>query len=482
VDIPNSVTNIGGWAFGDCTSLSTINYEGTVEEWHNIQKDSDWSLLGYSCTVYCTDGNVTYGSDESEKMFDYVLETDSTCKITRYNGYDSYIVIPEYIDGYRVTAIGEKAFASNNNIISVTIPSTVTEIHSYAFLDCNGLENVIIPDSVTKIDTGAFQNCGSLITIDVPASVTSIGDDAFGAPCLLAINVEAGNNYYTSIDGVLLSADGKTLICYPCGKTPFVIPNGVEAIGLNAFKGCNNGVHTIVIPEGVTTIDSRAFNNLNLTDVTLPASVTSIGDYTFAGNTNLSKITYSGTVAEWAAVMKGAGWHSNTGNYTVYCTDGTIAKDGTITYNSTEDPEVEALYEYITSDDGTCEINQYYGNEAHVVIPEYLGGYKVVSIAKGAFYANTSIMSVTIPNGVTSIGEQAFADCTSMTEVIIPESVETIYSDAFDGCDNLKSVYYNSTISEWQTVYLGNYGESTWNATVYCTDGSIAADGTVTYN
>ena len=91
---------------------------------------------------------------------------------------------------------------------------------------------------------------------------------------------------------------------------------------------CNGTLITeLVIPNGVTRIGSYAFRNCTgLTSITIPNSVTSIWQQAFYGCTGLTSITYTGTKAQWDAINKGSGWNSNTGAYTIHCTDGDIAK------------------------------------------------------------------------------------------------------------------------------------------------------------
>jgi hypothetical protein len=199
--------------------------------------------------------------------FDFTLEGDSIT-ITKYKGSATEVVIPFRIDDIPVTSIGDNAF-----------------------YDCDHLVSVSIPSSVTSIGGSAFDNCDSLVSVTIPSSVTSIGYLAFsGCNKLTDITVDAGNTVYSSVNGVLFSKDGKTLIQYPQGKTftSYTIPSGVTSIGNDAFWDCRNLV-SVTIPSSVTSIGDCAFWDCrNLVSVTIPSSVTSIGGWAFKGCDKLS--------------------------------------------------------------------------------------------------------------------------------------------------------------------------------------------------
>ncbi|MBQ8448356.1 MAG: leucine-rich repeat domain-containing protein, partial [Clostridia bacterium] len=115
--------------------------------------------------------------------------------------------------------------------------------------------------------------------------------------------------------------------------TSITIPESVSSIGISAFAYCY-GLTSITIPESVTSIGNSAFSHCkSLTSITIPKGVTSIGWSTFYNCSRLTSINYTGTIAEWNAIEKGSDWNTSTPNYTVTCTDGTISKSGTVTYN-----------------------------------------------------------------------------------------------------------------------------------------------------
>ena len=117
--------------------------------------------------------------NESVSEIKWKLTRDGTVTITGYNGTSSEIEIPDTINGYCVTSIGDDAFYGCSSITSIEIPSSVTSIGEDAFRGCSSLTSVEIPSSVTSIGNYAFYNCSSLTSIEIPSSVTSIGHWTF---------------------------------------------------------------------------------------------------------------------------------------------------------------------------------------------------------------------------------------------------------------------------------------------------------------
>ena len=179
----------------------------------------------------------------------------------------------------------------------IQIPATykgkpVTHILPYAFSSAANLVSISIPDSVTIIDDYAFNNCSNLTSVSIPDSVTIIGNFAF---------------------------------CNCYRLTSVTIPNSVTTIGISAFESCSS-LTSIILPSTITVIEYSTFWYCsNLTSVTIPVSVTKLYNSIF-GLTNLTEIHYGGTIEEWYAIEKSSSWDDYTGNYTIYCTDGEIKK------------------------------------------------------------------------------------------------------------------------------------------------------------
>ena len=304
--IPDNVTYIGGAVFADCSSLTEIK-------------------VSTQNAKYVSVNGVLYNKDKTTIMCYPAGKKDKNYKI---------------LDG--VTEICTSAFNGCSSLTSITIPDSVTEIGVSAFSGCSSLTGITIPDSVTRIDMSTFRGCSSFTSITIPDNVTYIDIWAFnGCTGLTAIDVKAGNNNYTSVNGVLFNKDKTELICYPAGKTDksYNIPSCVTNVGGWAFDGCTS-LTSITIPDSVTEIDWSAFEGCtSLTSITIPDSVTEIGWSAFEGCTSLKSITIPSSVT---SIGKNAfGYYYDNGykkinNLKIYCYSSTAgeqyAKDNGFDY------------------------------------------------------------------------------------------------------------------------------------------------------
>lgn len=163
VTIPDGVTEIG-WAFDGCTSLTSVEYAGTIEKWEDVEGKANLLSCIPLAEVKCADG--------VWKRPSVLVEHGVAVECLDKDAVG--ITIP---DG--AIKIGYKAFAGCTSLESVCIPASVTEIGMEAFVHCTSLKTVIIPDGVMEIGWGAFRGCKSLESISIPASVTSIREVAF---------------------------------------------------------------------------------------------------------------------------------------------------------------------------------------------------------------------------------------------------------------------------------------------------------------
>ena len=425
VTIPSSVISIGSSAFSGCNGLSNITIPSSVISIGDYAFSSCRNLT----SITIPDSVASIG----DNAFSYCNKLAS---ITMSNG---------------VATIGNYAFKNCISLKNITIPSSVMSIGKNAFEDCTVLSAVYITDidawcqikfsniysnplyyahnlywygllvtdatiseGVTSIEDYAFSYCSSLTSITIPSSVTSFGHDALLACTgLTNIFIHETNQNYKSVDGILFTRDGKTLIKYPQGKSEksYAISDGVTYIGDCAFKDCT-ALTIVVIPNSVASIGNCAFSNCsNLLLATIPNSVISIGDSTFADCSSLIEIIISNSITSIG--------------------DSAFAGCSSL---------------------------------VSVKIPN-----SVTSIRDSAFADCSSLIDISISEGVVNIGNYTFKNCTALARIIIPSSVKSIggnYSlkPAFSGCDNLKIItifskdvkivdYNGNAIPKTATIY-----------------------------
>ena len=389
----------------------------------------------------------------------YEVIDSNSVKVIRQNSSDisGSVVIPSTIthldDTYHVVSIEGMAFYECRNLTSVTIPNSVTSIGGKAFYACSGLTSVTIGNSVTSIGYMAFNSCRSLTSITIPSSVVYIRSGAFNyCSNLSAINVASGNTHYSSIDGVLYNYVQDTLIQCPCAKTSVTIPNSVTSIGDYAFNNCRN-LASITIPSNITSIGEEAFTDCRgLTSITIPTSVASIGDYAFSNCTGLTSIDIPNSITSIVNRM----FYGCTG-LTSITIPSNITSIGGGAFSGCTGLTSITIPNSVTSIGGSA----FYGctGLTSITLPDSIGGAigsqtftnctgltsitlpkGVTSIGEWAFYGCSGLTSVTIPTGVTSIEVNAFRECTGLTSVTIPKSVTSIDGVAFAYCSALQSV------------------------------------------
>lgn len=184
----------------------------------------------------------------------------------------------------------------------------------------------------------------------------------------------------------------------------------------------------------VTTIGNAAFRDSSVTSVTIPASVTEIGANAFAGCTNLTSVTYGG---DWSNL--------------------TIQSGNPAVEDAAKDAANEQLFdfEFILNNTAVVVI-RYKGTAADVTIPSRYKGKPVTVIDPVAFYNNSAVTSVTIPDSVTAIPDYAFGYCSQLTNISIPNSVTFIGFSAFNSCTSLKSITLPSSLSTIQSYAFYN--------------------------
>ena len=322
--IPDSVTSIGGYAFGGCTGLTNITFEDMT------------GLTSIGGRIFDGCDNVKeliIQSGEVKDLDFYYLSNLTT--VTLGDGVTSIgdsafescssLETVTFRDNSQLTSIGESAFEICSSLTSITIPSGVTSIGKYAF-SCSSLTSISIPSGVTSIGNSAFSGCSSLTSITIPDSVTSIGRLVFyGCDSLTSITIPE------SVTSIGERAFHK---CSSLETVTFEGESQLTSIGDYAFEDCSS-LTSISIPDSVTSIGNDAFYNCSsLTSITIPDSVTSIGDYAFYDCTSLTSITIPESVTS-------IGKHvfSGCSKLTIYCEASSRPSGWDSRWNSSNRPE-----------------------------------------------------------------------------------------------------------------------------------------------
>ena len=289
--IPDGVTNIGKCAFEGCRSLTDIVIPDGVTSIGDCAFEGCRSLTD----IVIPDGVTSIGDCAFANCFSLtgIVIPDSVTGIGKiaFSGCSSLssVVIPD-----SVSCIGSGAFKNCSSLSSLVIPDCVTSIGNYAFAYCKSLTDIVIPNSVTSIGDNAFRHCSSLSSVVIPESVVNLNGNPF---CRWDGGLKCLSPYFIYDNKVLFDKDKSKIIAFrDKNTTSYVIPDSVTRIGESAFRGCSF-LNSVVIPDGVTSIGEYAFRHCSsLSSLVIPDSVTSIECYAFSGCESLSSIVIPDSV------------------------------------------------------------------------------------------------------------------------------------------------------------------------------------------
>lgn len=473
IEIPEGVAIIGQSAFAGNTSLTTVKFsEGLKSIGANAFSDcSNLSDVSFPCSLTEIDYNAFYGcSSLTTVTFAEGLNSIGSSAFSKCSALTK-ISLPETL-----TSIGDNAFGYCTQLTEVKIPNSIHEVGSNIFPDLGFpiLNDHIlfrypkeyssyeyqIPDGIHTIAGGAFQSC-KVKSVIIPQTVTKIGDYAFYDSDLnSSINLPNGlksiGNYAfarTQINRIVIP-DGVTEIgkyaFWECDRMSevtlpkylkkieestfewcsclcsIVLPSELTSIGDNAFRHCGD-LTVIDLPKTLVVIGNSAFDDCDIATIVVPENVASIGKSAFANMGSLVSIE----------VLQGN---------THYCTKSnvlyTIGIDTLMTYpckKSDKSFEVPATVEVI--DEYAFANNEYIET---VSLPD---GLKF--IGKGAF-RNSTLTSVTIPEGITELNAQTFCECKFLASVTLPSTLKSINGDA-----NFFECAFKSIVLPASLEYIG---------------------------
>ena len=389
-----------------------------------------------------------------------------------YNNHSNDVL---YLDNWLVDYKG--TMPANT---SINIKDGTKGIAGSAFYGCSGLTSVTIGNSVTSIGYSAFEGCSSLTSVTIGNSVTSIGSNAFydckslyyvynssklditkGATShgYVAYYAKKVYNYEEIIDDYLFATDEETGVHYLCGyvgnATELNLPKNYKGnnycIAVGAFRNCIN-VTSVTIPNSVTSIGSSAFEGCSgLKSMTIGTGVLSIGS---------DQCTPTKTIWLTNTPPSGYSYLEGSINYVANDQYGSLSNAHIYPYLSSVFEAGGVKYVPVSPSERTCDAIDcsYDTTVVDVKIAEtvsYKGvAMKVKEVKPYALYGQRFIEKLTVAND-GNIGSSAFYGCTGITDVTISNNGD-IGSSAFYGCTGI----INATISNKGGIGVYAFGNS----------------------
>ena len=429
--IPEGVTEIKPRAFMDCKNITEITIPSSlsccgVDAFRSVEPKkvfisdlSNWCKITFESILSnplnsaeliidgetVTDVNFPDGLDEVKPFvfsgYDNLKTVTLPDSITKIGERAfSYSGLKEISFSENIETIENEAFRNCNQLTNVCLPSKLNAVNDYTFEDCDALKSVTFGNSVTKIGAQAFYSCSSLTDILLPDSLCRIEANAFyNCTALEKINIPekltavGPDAFYNCQSLKRVDISDISSLC----KIKFVSKNSNPLTYAHNLYKDGELVTEAEIEENTEIIEDYAFCNcVNLTKVSIPKSVTQIGEDAFFGCSGLNRIDIE-DADSWSKISF---------------------------KNEFSNP-------------------LYYGHNLYLcgsplknlVLPNDL-----TQVNSFAFYKDENLESVTIPNGVTEIGQYAFKDCSSLKEIVLPQGLQSIGAYSFCNCPLIKTV------------------------------------------
>ena len=449
-----TVVSIAPNAFEGCSTLAAVDLTHINTVGTDAFKDSSITSLTAPASITWTDSAFSGCTSLTSIVFTgsgtVAGYTDSTYQMTPW--YENRTNIITFTIPDTITGIGDYTFAYQTKMVSLPVMNGVTNIGQNAFFH-SGLASIVIPATVTTIGESAFAYCTNAGSVSIGNGITDVGADAFSeCTSITSLTVPAGYLWSASafsgsvsITDINLTGTGSTAnyTSENYGNTPwyenrghsisFTLSTTITSIGDYIFADQSKMTSTPSLAT-VTRIGSHSFSNSGITTISVPEGVAYIGTNAFSGCTNLASLTitndteidtnaFSGcTKLTGLVVPANKAWSVSAFHGCTRLANITFTGSG-------------GICGYTNS---TYQFTPWYENRANInslIIPE-----TVTSIGAYAFPGLLGLTTTPVIAGVTNIGAHAFDGCTGLTSVILPSTLTTVGERVFDGCNNISSI------------------------------------------
>ena len=423
ITIPESVSYIGSQAFSGCSTLNTVDIlcdlrqvdisdEGQLT-FLNLDKESNRIF------EYCGELNihVTDPNNAIALLYTNAFRREGDWQAgTTPHFYVNNVLMTDFVIPNIGNKIPSSSFLGLTDMKTVTLPQNIKYIGSNAFRGCTALEKINFPEALEIIDDWAFEDCTSLKEIKFGKNIKEMRNETF-MNCRAIEKVDIGDlANWCSVSFPRGRKNGSGGVPWDCKtNNPLVY---AKKIYLNGHE-----LNELIIPEGVTTINSHVFNNCQRFDkLVIPNSVTSIGAFAFTCCGDLNNIVFKSPVNLESI--------------------GSGAFEKCICLASVTLPD-----RITTLGDST-----FYGctNLVNIKLPAEL-----TKLPAFMFYGCKSLPSIALPETLTTIGTRAFKNCSSLTRIDIPASVDYIGTEAFRDTPALEGVYIKD-MAAWCNIKYGD--------------------------
>ena len=470
ITFPESVTEIGMYAFANCESLEEINFSDSMKRIEerafsnctSVKKldfpeninyigahsfDSDGALTEVSIPLNWQNVDIYYEYNSGDHNAWGIFNGCSSLKTVNFAEGTTYIHggmfagsgLTEIDLPDTVATVGDYAFSNCRSLNSFITGSSLQSIGENTLANCTSLKDLEFLDQLTSIGEGAFYGCTGFTELDLPETLSEIGTEAFGnctslKKVILPVTVMDGSSYYYSYytggscaaQGIFNGCSNLEEVIFPENSTR--IPGGLLA---------GSGIENITIPDTITSIGPYAFSNTGITSITIPESVTDIGFCAFSACSKLKELTVP---AGWETCSE---FRSESGPYA----QGNIVRACPVLETVILPEGMKKIPDYAFSN---C------GNIKYMDLPGSL-----TEIGKYAFSNCDSLTSIHIPEGVVKIGDYAFNDCDKLLAMNVPDTVTSINQGAVNDCPSLVQINYTGSSSDWSKISISSSSNET---------------------